>query len=80
MLFASHRYCSPTRSALQSGRNPIHVNVLNSLGNYNPDNNQTSGFSGVPLNMTTIAEKMRLAGYIPHAVGKCKCTFSDMEM
>jgi len=24
------RFCSPTRSALHSGRNPIHVNVFNS--------------------------------------------------
>ena len=23
------KFCSPTRSALQSGRNPIHVNVQN---------------------------------------------------
>ena len=24
-----YKFCSPTRSAVQSGRNPIHVNVLN---------------------------------------------------
>merc|ERR1719460_2466862 len=25
----SFKFCSPTRSAIQSGRNPIHVNVQN---------------------------------------------------
>jgi len=31
------KYCSPTRSALQTGRNPIHVNVLNSdITQHNP--------------------------------------------
>ena len=64
------KYCSPTRSALQSGRNPIHVNILNVLGAHNPNTTDTSGYSGVALNMSTIPEKMRAAGYIPHAVGK----------
>lgn len=30
LLPAVFKYCSPTRSALQTGRNPIHVNVVNS--------------------------------------------------
>lgn len=68
--FYTFKYCSPTRSALQSGRNPIHVNVLNALHSHNPNNTQTAGFSGVALNFTTLPEKMRLAGYTPHAVGK----------
>lgn len=68
--FYSFKYCSPTRSALQSGRNPIHVNVLNVLNAHNPNRTDTAGFSGIALNMTTLPEKMRLAGYIPHAVGK----------
>ena len=68
--FYSFKYCSPTRSALQSGRNPIHVNVINQLNFYNPNATDTSGYSGIALNMTTLPEKMRAAGYIPHAVGK----------
>ena len=68
--FYTIKYCSPTRSALQSGRNPIHVNVLNSLASYNPNSTDGSGVSGVALNFTTLPEKMRLAGYVPHAVGK----------
>ena len=69
--FYAFKYCSPTRAALQSGRNPIHVNVVNGpITCHNPNNTRTAGYSGIPLNMTTLAEKMRLAGYIPHAVGK----------
>jgi arylsulfatase I/J len=64
------KYCSPTRSALQSGRNPIHVNILNTLGCHNPNRTDTAGYSGIALNMSTLPEKMRKAGYIPHAVGK----------
>jgi arylsulfatase A-like enzyme len=71
--FYTFKYCSPTRSSLQSGRNPIHVNVLNSLHMYNPNSTDTAGVSGIALNFTTLPEKMRLAGYVPHAVGKWDC-------
>ena len=68
--YYAFKYCSPTRSALQSGRNPIHVNVVNGPTTcHNPDD-PVSGYSGIPMNMTTLAEKMRKAGYIPHAIGK----------
>ena len=42
--FHTFKYCSPTRSAIQSGRNPIHVNVVNGP--------TTCPGSGIPLNMT----------------------------
>ena len=46
-----HQFCSPTRSALQTGRAPIHVNVLNSaLFQHNP-NDTDSGYEGIPRNM-----------------------------
>ena len=67
------KYCSPTRAALQSGRNPIHVNVVNGPGTCHNVNDTDAGYSGIPLNMTTLPEKMRLAGYVPHAVGKWHC-------
>jgi arylsulfatase B len=52
-------YCSPSRSAIQTGRNPIHVNVNNDgLAIHNPAD-PVSGFAGIPRNMTTIAWKMR---------------------
>ena len=64
------KYCSPSRSALQSGRNPIHVNV----DNYNPIMHNAadpvSGFSAIPRNMTGIAELMKRAGYSTAMAGK----------
>ena len=42
--FYSFKYCSPTRSAFLSGRNPIHVNVVNGQTTcHNPADN-VSGF------------------------------------
>ena len=61
---------SPTRSAIQSGRNPIHVNVQNVNPVYYNKNNPTSGFSAIARNMTGIAEHMRDAGYSTGMVGK----------
>ena len=63
-------YCSPSRSAIQTGRNPIHVNVNNDgLMIHNPAD-PVSGFAGIPRNMTTIAWKMREAGYSTYFYGK----------
>ena len=65
-----HKFCSPTRSALQTGRSPIHVNVLNSpLSQHNP-RDPMGGFQGAPRNMTGIAEKLRGAGYQTGQWGK----------
>jgi hypothetical protein len=43
------KYCSPSRCALQSGRNPIHVNV---------DNDVFAANTGIPEPMTCLAEKL----------------------
>lgn len=65
-----YKYCSPSRSALQSGRSPYHVNPLNAEPNIaNPDD-PDSGFAGVPRNMTGIAAKLKTAGYTTAAFGK----------
>ena len=65
-----HKYCSPTRSSIQSGRLPYHVNVLNDdMGIWNPLD-PVSGFAGVPRNMTTIAMHLSAAGYSTHMAGK----------
>lgn len=54
------KYCSPSRCALQSGRNPIHVNVLNDdIRSHNASD--PWGVQGIPRNMTTIAAKVRVA-------------------
>ena len=65
ILFDRHyvyKYCSPTRSALQSGRNPIHVNPLNQDPQISNTDDPVSGFAGIPRNMTGIATKMVAAG------------------
>lgn len=68
--FYAHRYCSPTRSALQTGRNPIHVNVLNSnLGQFNLAD-PVGGYEGIARNFTGIATLLKTAGYKTAAVGK----------
>ena len=58
-----YKFCSPSRSALQSGRNPYHVNPLNAAPNIRNPSDPVSGFAGIPRNMTGIATKMKAAGY-----------------
>lgn len=72
----AYKFCSPSRSAIQSGRNPIHVNVQN----YQPvvwnerNPNINTGFAGIPVNMTVIAQILkREKGYATHFVGKWDC-------
>ena len=57
------KFCSPTRSAIQSGRNPIHVNAQNvGMQSWDPAN-PFNGVSGIPVNMTGFAQRMAEAGY-----------------
>ena len=55
-----HQFCTPTRTSLQSGRYPVHVNT--GLGDPCSDN------TGVSQNMTGFAEKLAGAGYASRAV------------
>ena len=65
-----HKYCSPTRSSIQSGRLPYHVNVLNDdMSIWNPQD-PVAGFAGIPRNMTVLAEKLAAAGYATAQAGK----------
>ena len=57
-----HSSCTGTRTALQSGRLPVHVQTTLK----NPEDPS----SGMPRNMTGIAEHMKRAGYRTHYVGK----------
>eukprot|EP00039_Didymoeca_costata_P001708 m.54477 g.54477 ORF g.54477 m.54477 type:complete len:583 (-) comp10929_c0_seq2:800-2548(-) len=66
----SFQFCSPTRSSLQSGRLPTHVNTENLGTNvWNPAD-PVSGFSAIPRNMTGMAVHMKKAGYATHQIGK----------
>ena len=64
-----YNWCAPSRSALLSGRVPIHVYHDDCDVCYNPDD-PVSGYGGIPRNMTVIAAKMKEAGYATHQVGK----------
>merc|ERR1712187_808529 len=50
----TYKFCAPSRSALQSGRNPIHVNVLNQGAHVTNPNDKVSGYTGIPRDMTGI--------------------------
>ncbi len=58
-----HQFCSPSRSALHTGRHPIHVNVLNSPLATANTSDPVSGFAGIPRNMTALPAKLKTAGY-----------------
>lgn len=73
-IYLAHHYaykiCSPSRSSLQSGRLPVHVNTKNTGVTVQNPNDPVSGYAGIPRNMTGFATKLREAGYRTHMVGK----------
>eukprot|EP01083_Nonionella_stella_P247271 857511_1 len=62
--------CSPTRTAFQSGRLPVHVNTNNGDG-------ITDSTIGIPPDMTCIASKLKEAGYSTHLIGKWDAGFAS---
>lgn len=54
--------CTPSRSSFLSGRLPVHVQTTL--------NNPEQPNAGVPRNMTSIAHKLKAAGWATHVVGK----------
>ena len=66
----AYKCCSPTRSAIQSGRHPYHVNALNAAMEISNPEDPVSGFAGIPRNMTGIATKLAAAGYSTAMFGK----------
>ena len=66
----AYHMCSPTRSSLQSGRLPLHVNVVNADPTIYDASSASGTGAGIPRNMTTIASKMRSAGYRTVMAGK----------
>eukprot|EP01048_Picozoa_sp_COSAG05_P012409 COSAG05_NODE_1238_length_5430_cov_48.807728_1_plen_151_part_00 len=66
----TYKYCSPSRSAIQSGRNPIHVNPVNANPGIANPTDPVGGFAGIPRNMTGVATKMAQAHYQTAFFGK----------
>ena len=63
-------FCSPSRSAFHTGRNPIHVNVWNDDLRVSNSSEPQWGQGGIPRAMTGLAAKLAAAGYTSHHVGK----------
>ena len=64
------KYCSPTRCSLQTGRNPVHVNVMNlDPVNVNPSD-PVGGFSAAAPKFTGVAAVLKAAGYATGFAGK----------
>ena len=66
----AYKFCSPTRSSLQTGRLPVHVNDQNAEPTVRNKNDTIGGYAGIPVNMTGIAQKLRSVGYRAHMTGK----------
>ncbi|XP_065843285.1 arylsulfatase J-like [Oscarella lobularis] len=69
--------CTPTRGAIMSGRYPYHIGLQR--GGIRP----TRPY-GLPLKITTIAQRLQTAGYSTHAIGKwhlgfCKWDYTPCE-
>lgn len=75
----AYKFCAPSRSALQSGRLPTHVELSNQhMGMFNPSD-PVSGFGGIPRNMTGMAQVLKAAGYATHHVGKWHAGFATQD-
>ncbi|CAK0827737.1 unnamed protein product [Prorocentrum cordatum] len=68
--FYVFQFCAPSRSAIQTGRSPIHVNVQNIGPETANPLDLDGGWQGIPVNMTGVASLLRKAGYRTHMVGK----------
>jgi len=77
--FYAYKMCSPTRSSLQSGRLPLHVNIVNKNAAVYNESESTGTGAGIPRNMTGIATKLRQAGYRTHMAGKWDAGMATMD-
>jgi len=68
--FYTYKICSPSRCALQTGRLPVHVNTVNLAPETHNPKDRVAGFAGIPPNMTTLAWRLKQAGYRTVMTGK----------
>ena len=71
--YVSHPYCSPTRAGLLTGR---YQQRFGHEFNPGPPTDRTPGV-GLPLTETTIADRMKAAGYKTGIVGKWHLGHTD---
>ena len=70
----AHKFCAPSRMAIQSGRSPLFVGATNDgMVDFNLADDE-GGFQGIPRHMTGLGTVMRRGGYETHFVGKCAMT------
>ena len=62
--------CSPSRSSFHSGRNPLHVNLVNTAPDIHNPADPVGGFHGIPRNMTALGNVMTAAGWSTAFIGK----------
>ena len=68
--FYTYKICSPSRSSLQTGRLPVHVNTHNLAPESINPSDPVSGYAAIPRNMTGVAEKLKREGYRTVMTGK----------
>ena len=71
--YAASSVCSPTRASIMTGKHPARVNITDWIPGLDPKNKPLLGpkdLHQLPLNETTIAEKLKESGYKTFYAGK----------
>ena len=64
--YSASSVCSPTRASIMTGKHPARVNITDWIPGVDPKNRPllgTTDFHQLPLEETTIAEKLKGSGY-----------------